>query len=404
MIAAPVAALLLVFAKLSLAQAEESALPNAPDVLAAQARFEQSASSLAIARGVSAPAFSVNYVQTPQGNPPGPTITSQITTIGLQTNLIDILSAPPLVREAMFTLAATQADEHSAEMSERVHVIGLYYDALKAHAVAHARADALALTKAQKNATRTRILAGDAPELDAVRADTAVAQATADLQITQAADMNASEALRIEAGCADDALLETKPIVPTVINPLFADPQTAVSLARALRPEMQSAKHVIEAAQAQAQASRKAGLPAVTLGGGYAVGRDSGVGVSGPGLSAQMTIPLSSAARDRTALASAKVREAQAKAQGIERTVLLGVSQAARIVQAEQHAATSTERAAQSAQAELHAVEFGYRNGVLSSLELSSARAAYTQARINELTALYDLEKAAQTLKVEVGP
>ena len=67
-------------------------------------------------------------------------------------------------------------------------------------------------------------------------------------------------------------------------------------------------------------------------------------------------------------------------------------------------AGAPSERAAQSAQAELHAVEFGYRNGVLSSLELSSARAAYTQARINELTALYDLEKAAQTLKVEVGP
>ncbi len=51
----------------------------------------------------------------------------------------------------------------------------------------------------------------------------------------------------------------------------------------------------------------------------------------------------------------------------------------------------------------MRATELGYRNGASSSLEVASARATYAQAVVDDLSAQYDLQKAAATLEVEIG-
>jgi len=232
----------LVFAALSIAEAENAALANSPDVAGARARLLQSRYALAAARSGIAPSFIANYAQVPQGNPPGPNIISRQVTTGLQLTVGDFLTYSPAVREAAFGLAAAEADLGAAEAAERVKVVGLYFDALKARAVASTRRDALTLAESQLRAAQVRAFSGDAPELDVVRAEVAVAKATADVETSTAADLNATNALGSETTASDVALTATAPTEFAVVDSKLTDPQTVVALARAMRPELRSAK------------------------------------------------------------------------------------------------------------------------------------------------------------------
>jgi CzcA family heavy metal efflux pump len=392
-----------VFTNLSLADAVRAAVAASPDVSAARARLDQSRYALAAARSGAAPSFVSNYAQVPQGNPPGPNITSRLVTTGLQWTVGDFLGFASATREAALTFAASQADEATAENLEKVKLIGLYFDALKAQFVANARRNALALAVAVRDGAAVRAKAGDVPQLDVIRADVGVAKAQADLEGAAAMQENANEALVVETGFSAQALAAVTAAPLPVVNPALLDPHTVTSLAAKLRPEIVSANLMADAAQAAVSSAKAAGFPALTVTGGYATGTDSGVPVNAPSINANLTLPLGPAPHDRIAIAAAKATEARAKAASIERQILLDVAASARTLGASQRSAAASTRARQSAEAELTATEVGYRNGASSSLELTSARSGYTQAVIDELSARYDLEKARATLDVEVG-
>jgi len=399
----PAVARAFVFADLSLDAAEAAAIAASPDLAGADARVAQSRAALVAARAGIVPALVSSYTQAPQGNPPGPNIVSRQLTTGLQLTVGDFVAHAPAVREAAFTLAATEADRGAALATERKKVVGLYYDALKARAVASARRDALALATSQYRAAQLRARAGDAPQLDVLRADVAVAKATADLELATAADTNATEALRSETAAGDTALVATTESPLTAPESHLTDPTIAVARARAMRPELRSTKLAIDAARAATRSARAAGFPILTVSGGYLVGTDGGVPVNAPSINAQFTLPLSGANRYRIAIAAAKVTEVQAKAIGVDRQIALDVAASARTLGASERAALATTRARQSADAERRALELGYRNGASSSLELESARASYAQTVLDELAARYDVEKARATLAIEVG-
>ena len=399
----PAVARAFVFADLSLDAAEAAAIAASPDLAGADARVAQSRAALVAARAGIVPALVSSYAQAPQGNPPGPNIISRQLTTGLQLTVGDFVEHAPAVREAAFTLAATEADRGAALATERKKVVGLYYDALKARAVASARRDALALATSQYRAAQLRARAGDAPQLDVLRADVAVAKATADLELATAADTNATEALRSETAAGDTALVATTESKFTAPESHLTDPTIAVARARAMRPELRATKLAIDAARAATRSARAAGFPILTVSGGYLVGTDGGVPVNAPSINAQFTLPLSGANRYRIAIAAAKVTEVQAKAIGVDRQIALDVAASARTLGASERAALATTRARQSADAERRALELGYRNGASSSLELESARASYAQTVLDELAARYDVEKARATLAIEVG-
>jgi CzcA family heavy metal efflux pump len=393
----------LVFSGLTLQDAERAAIAISPDVAGARARQDQSRSALHTARSGIAPSIVSNYAQGPIGNPPGPNLISRAVTTGLQWTIGDFISFAPVAREAALTLAASDADEGAAENLEKVKVIGLYFDALKTRAIADARRNALALTGVQRDAAAVRAKAGDAPQLDVIRADVAVARAQADVESAAAADQNAAEALRVETGTGASALGATAPGGLPPIAPTLLDPQAVVAIATKLRPEIISARLTAEAAQAGIGTAKAARFPSLTVGAGYLTGTDSGVPINAPSLSANLTLPIGPGAHDRVAIASAKAAEAKAKTAGIERQILLDVAASSRTLGASQRAAAAMTRARQAAESELNATEIGYRNGASSSLELTIARTTYAQALVDELSAQYDLEKAQATLDAEVG-
>jgi outer membrane protein len=392
----------LAFASLSFAQAEQDGLHNSPEVQAAQAIVDQSAAALAAARAAYGPALVGGYAMAPQGSSTG-TIASHITSVGLQTTVGDLLAYSPLVAAANANLRSAQATAAVVVRTEQVKVAGLYFDALKARAIRQARESDFALAKQQRDAAQIRFQAGDAPRLDVVRAQVAVARATAAVETARAADANATEALRVETGVPATLAETTTGPFPT-IPAAAGGPETAVAAALVSRPELRAAAQTTAAAEAATRAARWALFPALTVGAGYNHGIDSGFSVGGPTITMSLSLPLSGVASARAAQQAGIVRESAAKRVAVQRQIELEVSAAARNLAAAHRATLAASEARRQASDELQASELGYRSGAVSSLELSIARETYTQALVDELSARYDEAKASATLAVEVGP
>lgn len=390
------------FAALPLAQAVENAVRISPDVAQMRARVDENQALLAAARGAAAPALQASYAAAPQGGSANNTIEQSLATIGAGVTLGDYLAYLPAVRQAQFALAGAQYDLLDAQRSEREKTIGLYYGALKAVATVDLRSQDLAGAQSDLRAAQLRFKAGDAPRLDVVRAEVALANARASLDAAQVDAANAQDALGVETGTNAQQLVRLQAVPPAATPP--ADPQKAVARALAQRSDLLSARQAVQAEEAAVRVALRGRLPAITVNAGYTRGYDSGVLVSGPSANVSVNLPLSHAAADRAAAERARLAQAHDKESALVRAITVDVSSAARTYQESLRAVDSAHRARVAAQAELHATQTGYRSGASSSLDVADARRTYVQAALAEVNALYARAQAAATLEQEIGP
>ncbi|GAC1387897.1 MAG: hypothetical protein NVSMB31_00980 [Vulcanimicrobiaceae bacterium] len=392
------------FANLPLTSAEDSAVQHSPEVALADARVRESAAALSAARGSFGPALTATYTQSPQAGGNGQTITQHFTTLGAQSTIGDLLNYSPAVAQAAANLRGAEFDLAAAQHAERIKLIGLYYDALRSVATAHTRADALHANQEDRRAADLRFSAGDAPHLDVVRADVAVARATADAENANAVQANAIEALAVETGAPSGLLDGGVVAVPGVVSSaLPGSVEEAVGKALLRRPEIASAESAVRAQSASVRAAERSVLPVLTVTGGYTRGIDTGIAVAGPSANAQLTFPLSGAAFARANGERAKLAQAEARLASVQRSVRLEVGAAIRTFAANGRALRAAQEALRQAQAELQAVTPGYRGGASSSLEVTNARQTYVQAVLDELSARYAHEQAAATLELLIG-
>lgn len=390
------------FAGLPLSQAVQNAVRISPDVAQARARVDENQALLEAARGVAAPSLQASYAAAPQGGNANNTIEQSLATIGAGVTLGDYLSYLPAVRQAQFTLAGAQYDLLDAERAEREKTIGLYFDALKAVATVGLRDQDLASSQSDLRAAQLRFKAGDAPRLDVVRAQVALANARASLDAAQVDAANAENALSVETGISAQHFAKLQS-VPAGAPPPF-EPQKAVERALAQRSDFRSAQQAVQAEEAAIGVAQRGIFPAITLNAGYTRGYDSGVLVSGPSAAVSVNLPLSHAAAARVAAERARLAQAQDKASALQRAITVAVSAAARTYQESLRAVDSAHRARVAAQEELRATEIGYRSGASSSLDVADARRTYVQAALAEVTAVYAQAQAAATLEEEIGP
>ncbi len=392
-----------VYAALPLDTARQRAVVNSPDVAAATARVRQNQAALAAARAAFGPAITSSYTEAPQGGSTG-TIAQRLTTVGAQTTLGELITRSPAISQAQSNVLAAELDLQTAARNEQIKVIGLYYDGLRASATLRARESALRAVEEDRSAAQKRFSAGDAPRLDVVRAQVASARATADLENSRAASENATEALAVEAGIEAGSLANIVPQNQIVVETIAEDPARARQIALVNRPEIAAAESNVRAQQSAIRIAQRAVVPALTLIAGYTKGVDSGVHVAGPNVSAQFALPIAGAARARIAGEQARLDEAQARLAAEQRRVSLEVSAAVRTFLASGRARSAATRAREQAQAQLTAATVGYRNGATSSLEVTAARQTYTQAILDELSAIYAVAQARATLRLQIGP
>jgi len=388
-------------AALGLADVERATLARSPGVAQARAAVREKRALVAAAGGSGAPQAFASYAQSPQSGDAG-TIVQHLTTAGAQIALGDIAGRAPAVAQAQADLRAAEADLIGAERTERIASIALYVDALRARDVRALRDAIEATGRADARAAKLRFAAGDAPRLDVVRADVALARDAADAAGARADEANARHALAVEMGVADDdvALPASLDAVATRM-PASADAAVAVALAH--RPELTSDRAALAAEDAAIAAARRGGLPSLTAQAGWTTGTDAGRHISGPSATVTLAVPISNANAARVEAERARRDQAAAHLDGDEQRIRVEVAAAWRSYFAARDAAAAGDRALAEAAAEVRAVETGYRDGASSSLDLSDARRTYAQVAIDRLVAAGAARQAAALFAESLG-
>jgi outer membrane protein TolC len=391
------------FVVLSRHDAETLAVAKSPDVAAARANVDAAGAAVAQARGTNGFSLVVLYAQVPQsGGAPNLTWAQRLGTYQLQTTLGDVNALSPLVAAAAASLRQAIADELTAERSERLKVVGLYFAALQTRAVLLAKEDAVTSAEDFEADVRDQYGSGKLPYIDLLRAQVSLAKARADEAGAQGMDANATDALARETGrnVADLRELENEP----PLEPDVIDDDRAITRAFAQRPELRSADQNVAAAEAGLAAARRAVIPPVTVSGGYINGVDAGTVIGSPAFSVSMQIPLSGIAGARIAAQAAAVRGAEAKREGAKRALALEVGAAARTAAAAIIARAETEASLEAATSYLHYATAQYKTSRSGGMMVKDATDIYDQAVIDDITAAYAVLQAQATLDIELSP
>ena len=394
---------ILLYAQLSLHAAQADALSVSPDVAIARGKLAEAQALYDQARATYGPALIGNYAQSPQAAAIGSsTVEQRLTTVGASWTLGDLFAYAPAVAEAGAALESARMSLTDAERNQEVEVITAYFAALGAHAVQNARTEELAAANDELRAANLRFSTGDAPRLDVVRATVAVASAEADLARAQADADTAAETLAVETGVSAN-LFQTAVSNEGSIPPLTMNADDAIALALARRPDIASARENVAAEEHAVGVARRGSWPLLTLTGGYTTGVDTGIHVAGTSASVDVSLPITGAAHERVVAEEARLSQAVAQLQKIERGVRLEVGAAVRDYHAESAALSASERALQGARAEFAATQIGYRSGASASIDVEAARTAYVEALVNEISAVYAQAKARAALNLIVG-
>lgn len=386
----------------SLAKAQALALDRSTQVRSAAAVVRQKYADLHRTRATALPSATFDYALNPQASNDNTSIEQHNATFGLGVNVNSLLNAGESGRSAAADLLAAERDYDAAVLQERGRAAQLYFTALDALAAEGVRASSLAGARSDAHAAQVRRDAGDAPALDVIRADVAVAQARADLARAKAQRDNALDALASEIGVTPSALSSTAQNAPARTTAERLDPDAASRRALASRPELASLQAQLNARRADLHLASRSNLPAMTANAGYQRGVDTGVRVSGPAATVHVEVPLGMPARDQVEAARAQLDAAQAQLDGERRAVALDASSAARNARAADEALAAAIAARDEAQRALRAVQTGYREGASSSLDVADARRTALQAELNERSAEYAREEAYAALEVAV--
>jgi multidrug efflux system outer membrane protein len=388
-------------AVLSLADVQSRALARAPAVVEARARVDEAQANVDAARGTGFPHAVADYNEVPQAGPIGGSVLQKLTTYGAQINLSELIGRDPAVAAAQHALRAAQESERDAERAERIKAIGLYVDVERTQAVRRLREAIVASARDDQRAAKLRYAAGDAPRLDVVRADVALASAQADLAAAVADESNAILALAVESG---DPAVEVEPM-PDALERLLPDGVADAALARALarRPEILIAQADVASEEAAVRGARAAALPAITAQAGYTTGVDTAANVGGPSANVTLDLPLSGTNAGRVHAEEARLAQARARLNAALQAVTLDVRAAFTTLAAQRGAVRATTQALREARDEVRAAEIGYREGASSSLDLADARRTYALAAVEDVTARAALYETIQTLRLIAG-
>lgn len=386
----------------SLAKAQTMALDRSTQVRSAAAVVRQKYADLHRTRASALPNATFDYALNPQASNDNTSIEQHNATFGLGVNVNALLNVGESGRSASADLLAAERDYDTAVLQERGRTAQLYFSALDALASERVREASLSGAQSDRRAAKLRHDAGDAPQLDVIRADVAVAQARADLAHARAQRANAFDALASETGLPDADLARTAQSAPARASSDRLDPNAASRRALASRPELASLQAQLDARRSDLHLAARASLPTVTANGGFQRGVDTGIPVSGPAATVHVEVPLGFPARDQVASAQAQLDAAQAQLDAERRTVALDAASAARNARAADEALAAAVAARDEAQRALRAVQIGYREGASSSLDVADARRTALQAELNERSAEYAREEAYAALEVAV--
>lgn len=310
-------------------------------------------------------------------------------------------------------LNAAHATQNDVIQTVFLNTAQAFFDAQAARALLNALSVVEGEAEQSFNASKAKYIAGVGALADKLQAQTSYAQAT--LKRVQAAGdlQSALGNLAIAMGLRPNTTLELASLANEVTDaPLFRQAvDDLIADAVRVHPKILAAKAQLKAAQAQIEATRAEGRPALSL---FATGDRSDTPVnqvsskqtiSSRSIGVQITIPLFDGFSRKY-----KVRGAQAKAEGkeaelanIEQQVTLEVWKSDQALRTEAENLKTTKILVHSAKQSFEVAQGRYKAGVGNILELLKAQSDLASAEQQRILALTRWQTARLRLAASLG-
>jgi outer membrane protein TolC len=332
---------------------------------------------------------------------------TQLLNLELRQSIYDGGRFTANIRSARYFVDASDALLQATRAQLTLRVTEAYADVLAAQALEEVARQSVERVQVVLKTAKARLEAGVAPRFDVLRAEAELAAAQEQLLTAQNAVALAKAALNQLLGRPTNAPIEVAPL-PEPITPSSEALQTETFLTQALahRPELRSAEAQIQAAQERVNFAKADKNPLLFLSSNYQ--RQTETGFSRDyawSVNLIVQFPIFDSGRRESVLQEqeALLQQALAQREQLQRQIALEVEQAVRNYQVALQRLNTARAALASAEEAFRLARVRYEAGVGTQVEVLDAQVALTQARANEVRALYDAHKAFARLVYATG-
>ena len=283
-----------------------------------------------------------------------------------------------------------------------------YYRLIGNDALVRINSQSLNNAKTALEAAQKRRESGLATVADVYRAETLVAQSQLNLTRSSGELEKSRGQLASVVGLPVNAAISVQPLQqPPQITEMTTGISDLLEKAKASRPDLVAAEAQVRAAEANAKAVARAGLPTieVTGGGGHTLFNDNRAAASNYSIGLALRIPIFTGFRDTY---SARLAQVQAETAAANRDVLfrqteVEVWQGYYDLKTTTSSISSTQAQVRSAEQTSQATLARYQSGFGSILDLITAQQDESNARVQQIQSYLDWFTTLARLQVAVG-
>ncbi len=398
---------------LSLPELTEFALRNNPRTRQAWLAARAAAAGVAIEKADLLPQISGTYamIRSQQVANAGNIVPWQTRfgpSVSLSYVLFDFGVRGYQVESSEYRLLAANLSHNRVLQDVIFQVEQAYYRLIGNDALVRINSQSLNNAKTALEAAQKRRESGLATVADVYRAETLVAQSQLNLTRSSGELEKSRGQLASVVGLPVNAAISVQPLQqPPQITAMTTGISDLLEKAKTSRPDLVAAEAQVRAAEANAKAVARAGLPTieVTGGGGHTLFNDNRAAASNYSIGLALRIPIFTGFRDTY---SARLAQVQAETAAANRDVLfrqteVEVWQGYYDLKTTTSSISSTQAQVRSAEQTSQATLARYQSGFGSILDLITAQQDESNARVQQIQSYLDWFTTLARLQVAVG-
>jgi TolC family type I secretion outer membrane protein len=323
----------------------------------------------------------------------------------VKQTLFDAGATSDLVRSIRHNITAQDYDVKKTAFDIVLSVKSAFYDVLKKRDLFEVSSTALTTTEKHLAQSKELYKEGLAPRSDVIKSEVQVSNARLDVIKAENALLSAKANLATAMGQAvttdfnvishDEGLL---PILPPL--------KDAIAVAYDQRPELKGSRARIESAKASIDQAKSGLYPNLSLDASYGWQESSFMPDDkkwGIGLTVSIPIFEQLTVKSKINQTVANLNGLKATETQTTRNIELDVQQAWLALKESMERLDLTRKTLEQAEEDMRVSEGRYKEGMGNILEVIDAQTALTQARTNNVVALYDIENARAKLDRAIG-
>ena len=392
----------------SLDDAVQIALSNHPAVTQARQSLTAALAQVEQARAAYWPSIGANAgygrgTANVAGTPGGYHMTGAYNaSLGLDLLLYDFGKTPALVREACLSALAADENLRTARNDTAFAVRSAFFDLLRAQELVQVSEEAVRQYQEHLNQVKAFAEVGRRIRYDVTKAEVDLGNAQLSLIIARNGLTTARAALNRSLGLAEEPGFQLR---ESLLSEIPGDLASLMVTARGHHPGLRALRDQELIASAAVDAAIADLYPSLGLNGSYALSGAHLPFIWNLSGALQSAVNVFDGGRKQAKIdeASAQLRSARAQVADREQQIYLELTQALAQLAGARQRADLTALIVRQAQESLSLATERYRLGQASSVELTDAQVAVTQARADQVKARFDYQTALAQIRHAIG-